>query len=445
MADSAAVSVLARLPPVRSGKDAWLAASRGLVASGAVEEAELVLSTLAQAHDRDVPLRVLLAALALRTGRWTEALAAARRAIWPGAGGDASAAGSRAGKAWARFPCGCSGSLLRCRRIPPLNTPIARRQAVALAEGGGTPLARLQAAVALALALGHVARHTPVMAPSERSKCRAEARAALEPLVGVKRGGKGAAAQGGDGGAAAAAEAAAAPPAPGGAGGGAAAAAADDAGAALPAFRAEAQYYLAVLYAEGGHFGASADAARAALAACPPAGAAAPPLSPLLRPAVLGLLALLLSPHQPRPALQLADAAVACCPATGSADAADAGGGGGGAAGGGGLRVGHARGLDVVLLRTRAALLLSVGETGAALEALALAKQRLSAARRGAADERVARQYGLMEAQARGGEGAWGAAVCDGHARGLQPCCWPRGAVPQERCPGSADLARTAA
>lgn len=197
------------------------------------------------------------------------------------------------------------------------------------------------------------------------------------------------------------------------------------------AARAEALYYLALLNAEGGHFGSAVEAARGALAACPTpaadgAHAAAPAeaatagagadrqaFSQLLRPAVLGLLSLLLSPHQPKSALQLIDAAITSCPVTGGATQQWVGGAvstgasatGAAAADGSGVdgaRLGcAARGVDVTLLRIKAALLLSLADTGSALEVLARAKQRVGMARHaaGAADRHAAREYALMEAQ----------------------------------------------
>lgn len=71
-------SVLAGLPPPKRGKNEWLAAARRMAAEGRRDEAGLMLATLCQAHDGDARLRVLAAALAMRSGRWTEALAEAR-------------------------------------------------------------------------------------------------------------------------------------------------------------------------------------------------------------------------------------------------------------------------------------------------------------------------------------------------------------------------------
>jgi hypothetical protein len=293
--------------------------------------------------------QVLLVGVALRTRRWKQALATARRA--------AALAGAS----------------------PP----------------GGH--ARARAAVATALALSHLARETPALSPSERSKCRAEARALLEPLAG--RGGSSSS----------------------GSGGKASSGGTPSANEATPS-RAEVLYYLALLQAEGGHYRDALETARDALAACaagasanstgeegtpiaPSTGAGgATGASPLLRPAVLGLLALLLSPHQPRSAMTLVDAALAACPPTGSSEGgdettgADTGGGGLYGAPARGLR---ARGLDITLLRLKAALCQSLADAGGALEALASARQRLSAARApGAdADDAAAREYALSEAQ----------------------------------------------
>jgi tetratricopeptide (TPR) repeat protein len=277
------------------------------------------------------------------------------------------------------------GVCLRTRRWR--QALVAARRASALAAAAG-PGPRAAAAAATALALAHLARETPGMSPSERSKRRAEARALLEPLAG--RGGAAASAPSG------------APPC------------------------AEALYLLALLQAEGGHYRDALEAARDALAACADAARGAgggelgapltsggPPLggSALLRPAILGLLALLLSPHQPHSAMTLADAALAACPATGGhgEDTAADGEAYGGAAAAGGLGAGPARGLDITLLRLKAALAQSLSDAGGALEALAAARARLGVARapEGGADDAAAREYALAEAQVRArGQGA---------------------------------------
>ncbi|GBF97676.1 hypothetical protein Rsub_09734 [Raphidocelis subcapitata] len=332
------IQLLAGLPPPRAeARAAWLAAAGTLLRAGALEQAQLVLATASASLDCDCELLALLARVELRCGRWSGALATARRA--------------------ARLA----------------------------APAGG---ARAGAALTLALALGYAARETPRMAPSERSALRAEARAALQPLL---------------------------------------------AGGA-----AEPRYVLALLLADGGHFSAAASAAREALQAAvgehaagaeDGAGSRAAPAR-LLRPAVLGLLALLLSPSHPRSALQLVDAAVACCPPTGGGGEEGAPADAAAAAGGVGARlppVPPARFLDIVLLRVKAALHGAVADARPALEALAVAKQRLGAAAGGGASEDAAVR--LAEAQVWrdlaavyvAGGSAEDAELCVARARALDP------------------------